>query len=693
MLWPIRGRCRGPSPDSAGKRLIVSRSRKGVGIDAAKNEEAKRCVDAAVAIGEATEKHARLGIATLLLLFFGLILPSQSAEQYLADWARIQERVDAKTQKRDDLRDQNKTRQLRSQAAIKRLNELEKIRRFRAGFLATQEAAGSSHRPTALDSSFQTEYGKRTDLIAARYPESKTALAALQLMDRDELAQERKRLEQKAESAGKRYEEQKRAIQEEIAGLVAQQKAQSTDAVVPLKVLGAFDLNLGPDQIKVPILGLPVVWSLLFCLLLFYLSQMRRVMLSMYANAVRILSPHEATVAKLAGPLASRFWWLAPLPKISDGAGAPQDLRVALGWSDRHEQVPLACVLCALAMGVFQGAVVAATFGRIGIVESGAVRHIVPFVVCSAAALTCFIVQHWLSGGRVPNSQTRGPDDSTRRQALHLAAMVLVAGILAAAVPSDAPLRTRSRTLEEEDGEREARYRRRSKRLMVATVLPTGFYLNPWTNIIHHSSPIAFPPDNVRDTKRVHTVRQQPGRRGHAAPPHSTRKVTKPPGQCRAKGRGNAFRHTDGLPLQLMVPVDLAYAASSRVNRLGASLAFEFEALRLVGRNDGEPPFESIPPCADGVRECRIDAAISLLAGGIRDGGLRSLRVYDLLALLAARYQRQLALDQLVAAVRSSSPEAAFESRLRAWTLPTSGFWRRARQNKLQWAGVELYET
>lgn len=695
--------------------------------DASKLEAAKQCVDAAVNVGEATEKYARLGIAALLLLFFGLILPSPSAEEYLADWARTQGRVDVKTQRRDELRAQNKTRQLRSQAAIRRLTQLAKLNKFRAEFLSAQRmvasvtpsermvgsSAANDFRVEQSRDRFQAEYERRIERIITRFPESRTALVEMQSMDAVELAEERKRLEQKGEAAEKRYDDQKRAIQAEIASLLAEQRAQSADAVVPLKVLGAFDLNLGPDEIKIPIIGLPVLWSVAICLLVFYVSQQRQVMLGLYARGIRILAPFDQTttgsllppiapppllkdsVAKLVGPLGSRFWWLAPLPEMSERA---PDLRAALGWPQSRHQVPLACVLCSLAIGALQGAVVAASFGRAGIVDSGIVRHLVPAIVCCAATLTGFIVWRWLSGGNIPPLAASGADAFDRRRTLQLAAAMLAAGLLAGAVPGEAALPARNRTVEDDEGEREPRYRRRRQRPIVATILPTGFYRNPRTGVVHHVSSLTDPKQSdhvgssANPAKLGSRVRQQPRRPRHSPPPASIHKAkphTVPGPQCRPEG--NAFRHADALPLLEMVPVNPSDVTLPHVNRLGASLAFELEALLLVRHaDDGDA---SIEPCSGHAQKCRIDLAIDLLMRAIREAEVASLRIYDLLAMLAVRYERQDALAQLVATITTPDRDPAFKSRLRSWTSETSRFRRRAKQKKLQWAGYPLYDV
>lgn len=308
-----------------------------------------------------------------------------------------------------------------------------------------------------------------------------------------------------------------------------------TQSQLSLKFLKLLGLNAeGIDDLKVPLLFLPVCWSLILLILLAYAGASRNAMLNLYARATR--SCLEAKLPKDPPPTASKldenlsdelvdelggvprspWWWLAPLPSSPGNNLGSATLRRALGWKSFHLVPLLGVSFCLGALLLMQAAVLLigakltyaftdgvdadavteaaektlfdALWGSLLPVQDGpwGARAIVPLLVVLTLVSVMLVVRWLWPLAKVPDLPTNEQDAwQPRRLALTLLGATL-AGLLLSRrdrlmVPTAALVNQRPR------------FRQRKRiRAVDAGTLSQGFYRDSGTQLVHYVLPAHY---------------------------------------------------------------------------------------------------------------------------------------------------------------------------------------------------------
>jgi hypothetical protein len=140
----------------------------------------------------------------------------------------------------------------------------------------------------------------------------------------------------------------------------------SQDIFLPAALLG-LDEN---PKITLPILVMPVVWSIvLFCFLIFW-TKTRISMLNLYARLIRCaltVGERNTTICndglevfldenaeEMLGMRQSGWWWLAPLPCLKGRWLEAKELRAALGWTKVYSHNKLFVTILAFVLITLQ---------------------------------------------------------------------------------------------------------------------------------------------------------------------------------------------------------------------------------------------------------------------------------------------------------------------------------------------------
>lgn len=486
-----------------------------------------------------------------------------------------------------------------------------------------------------------------------------------------------------------RIEAKRADIQRELATLLHSQ--------LSIKFLGLLGLRAeGIDDLQVPLLFIPVVWSSILLGCLIYAIGTRRDVLGLYARAIHarlcVAQPDGRNVETLADDIGGLpqcpYWWLAPLPDVNTQAVGQPQLREALGWRALHPTYRLAttCILLAslacqltvtwIGMGLafaFSDGVDARIDGPFvgaGVVPTGRweVAAVAPILSAISVASLALVVSWLWPWSRIRDEP---PTDEDALRSRRATVAILTLGLAGLSLPW---LRRRPAIPTAALAAPRKRFRRKHPKALAVAALASGFYLNRSSGVVHYV--VARVPGGTwpsdrrssrRKRRRIALIRLE--RRHHRDEVASWRVSGRPPRRYPQRARQDRpapskplhpmqaaparIRHMTQMPrrqLEPIGPLDLfapfePQRPPKQKDRMAPHVAmrervfaFEQEALRLVRRG------ETVAAC--GLLKLAIEESTP------RDRSM--LRVFDTLAIIAVTWRRPEMLEWLIATVEGA---------------------------------------
>ncbi len=692
-------------------------------------------------IGARTEPRALVAVVVLVLLFLGFILPSQRNIEQVARLradgdrnTRLMRRIDAREKARtwgvtrasfafedsqeglDSKKLEDLTRQLEAGGEPEGLSQLQ----WRCAALAEGDTSGGK----ALD--------KACKLLAA-YNEKRARVNQQQL---DEM----RRLNKSAQEALDTALEQKDTVVEtavertvvkaagrlpelcenEVSNLIAEEeqreqcrqyallryravKAQTDlrleklmSSQLSLKFLGLFGVQADDlDDLQVPLLYIPVTWSIILLVLLIYAGSRRNVMLNLYARAVRArlavlrddgTPPTPGEIAdELGGVPHSPWWWLAPLPGRNGERLDREKLRDALGWKSFHfaaslgvwlslgtllaMQVAVLVIGAQLTFAFTDGVDAIGPMGELAAQRTWDIWLVVPLLL-ALTLVNLVLVVRWLWPWTPVLDRPPAEAETSRFRRLAVGVLVLSALGLALPLLRTGPKRPTAALLKPLKRFRQ----KKGPRRVEAGSLAQGFYLNPASGSIHYVVPAV--PEGARASTRHHTRRKRrrkemirlerqhhralvaAWRDGQGAFPKQERTEERGPASSipPLKAQPARIRHTGRMPRRELVPVA---AMDLFTTPPGEQLVSPKGKLVKRHLNPGEKVFAIEQEALRLLRDQHIDEAcqfLQLALANRRPGDRSMLRLFDVLAIISVTRKRDQVLAWLIATAEQPRP-------------------------------------
>lgn len=501
-------------------------------------ETVKPYLEAIDATGARTQKVCLLAIALLTVLFFGLLLPSLGALERVRDLRA--EKNNLELQIGVHYRKMEARR-----AAIKRERAAQA---FFASATGSEQKRGCTDYADELKSvkesvanvkkDLTSQIGDRnrkedlTKFVRERGRDIDTAIRAIEKSksDKDKAADKSK--DQKnnpSPTPSSRASDDKdsclrtsiREFRDELGLLkltaqqadVADRLSAESMRTIPLGFLGVFGLKLdGLNEARVPLLYLPLFWSIILLALLLYASYARSSMLNIYARALCI--NNQSTFSRELGPLSrSSWWWLAPLPRLDGSKVSAQALKSALGWARFELVAILGVVLLQAGLLAMQAIVVWISWRAASLLTSGSELLVISIAIGLLALWSSANIFQWLWTRRlVPDFGTNEEAPGHYRRTFVSMLVIGVAGGLFLRILAPASASPHIHT--------SPRFRKKRPRRAIVVndePLSVGFYLNKCTAVIHYVSLRRFPqptqPRERRKRRRIRRLRVEARRR------------------------------------------------------------------------------------------------------------------------------------------------------------------------------------
>jgi hypothetical protein len=283
---------------------------------------------------------------------------------------------------------------------------------------------------------------------------------------------------------------------------LSQSFATESGRTIPVRYLGVFGLQIeGLDEARIPFLYLPILWSALLLVLMVYVSHARTLMINVYARTLSA-ADKDQLLSKF-GPISrSRWWWLAPLPKVSGQRVNADNLKFALGWK-HFEIVAVMGVLALLIILIVMQVMVIMISWRFIPVLTGGYESVIVFIVLGVIASWVLIIAgNWIwPWHSIPDFKANEEDIWQYRRAI---ISMLAVGVLAAVV-----FRRVAPGTERLKITRTPRFWRNEPRRFVEAGdgIEVGFYRNQTSNVIHYVSYLRFPTEfKLRQRRKRHRL-------------------------------------------------------------------------------------------------------------------------------------------------------------------------------------------
>jgi hypothetical protein len=467
----------------------------------------KPYLEAIDVMGARAQKICLVAIAVLTALFFGFLLPSLGALQKVrdirAEQSYVQSQIDIFNRK-IEARRESFDEDPRRRPAIGAENNVDCRQKVQADFADAKQMVGE------LDDDFANQLNDRNrkeSLTAFVRERAKKANEKIRTID--EFLQSSKNNCLQTQYPGARYLRDHLALvklKAQQADITERLNAESA-RTIPLGILGVFGLKLdGLEEARVPLLYLPILWSLLLLGLLLYASQKRSSMLNMYARALRVVD--SAALLKELGALSrSAWWWLAPLPEYDGSKVTAKDLKFALGWITFELVAFLEIILLHFALLAMQATVFLISWRVTPILTADGELLAILIAIGLLTLWSTAVVVQWLWPWRkVPDFDANQEGPWHYRRTVVSMLVLGVVGILVIRRLAPAAERPRIR--------KSPRFRKRRPRKALVVneqSLRVGFYMNKCTAVIHYVSLRRFPqpaqPRKRRKRRRIRLLR------------------------------------------------------------------------------------------------------------------------------------------------------------------------------------------